>query len=58
MLYKKSTEVFNEELFKNPTSEYRAAPFWAWNDKLEKDELLRQIEVFKKMGLGGFHMHL
>lgn len=26
MLYKKSKEVFNEELFKNPTSEYRAAP--------------------------------
>ena len=58
MLYKKSKEVFNDELFKNPTSEYRAAPFWAWNDKLEKDELLRQIEVFKKMGLGGFHMHV
>lgn len=48
----------SEELFKSPTSEYRATPFWAWNCDLEKGELLRQIEVFKKMGLGGFHMHV
>ena len=46
------------ELFANPSSEYRGAPFWAWNGTLDKDELLRQIEVFKEMGLGGFHMHV
>ncbi|MBQ7010559.1 MAG: hypothetical protein IJN63_02540, partial [Clostridia bacterium] len=40
-----------------PTCEYRGTPFWAWNCKLEKDELLRQIDIFKEMGLGGFHMH-
>lgn len=58
MLYKKSkTEELSMELFKNPTSEYRAAPFWAWNCELEKEELLRQIEELKKMGFGGFHMH-
>ncbi len=45
------------ELFENPGSEYRCTPFWAWNAKLEKEELLRQIEVFKEMGMGGFHMH-
>ena len=33
------------------------APFWAWNGKLEKDELIRQIHVMKEMGLGGFFMH-
>ena len=44
--------------FQNPTSEYRGTPFWAWNGKLSKEELLRQIHVFKKMGLGGFHMHV
>lgn len=59
MLYKKKDEaVLNNELFKNPTAEYRGTPFWAWNCKLDKDELLRQIEMFKKMGLGGFHMHV
>ena len=45
------------ELFKNPTAEYRGTPFWAWNCDLEEKELLRQIDIFKEMGLGGFHMH-
>ncbi|MCL2603719.1 MAG: hypothetical protein FWD90_04495 [Defluviitaleaceae bacterium] len=46
-----------EKLFLNPTAEYRGAPFWAWNCKLEGEELARQIDVFKEMGLGGFFMH-
>ena len=53
MFYKKNTEkVLSKELFKNPTSEYRGTPFWAWNCELEEEELLRQIEIFKEMGLG------
>ena len=48
----------DKKLFENPTAEYRGTPFWAWNCDLEKDELLRQIDVFKEMGLGGFHMHV
>ena len=59
MLYKKKSEPsLTDELFKNPTAEYRSAPFWAWNSKLEKEELLWQIEEFKKMGFGGAHMHV
>lgn len=59
MLYKKNTEkVLSDELFQNPTSEYRGTPFWAWNTELEEKELLRQIDIFKEMGLGGFHMHV
>ena len=58
MLYKKSKEKqLSKELFENPTSEYRGAPFWAWNCELKKEELLWQIEQLKAMGLGGFHMH-
>ncbi len=58
MLYKKNkSEQLNMELFQNPTAEYRATPFWAWNGDLEKEKLLRQIEAFKSMGFGGFHMH-
>ncbi|MBR7119983.1 MAG: hypothetical protein IKC77_07290 [Lentisphaeria bacterium] len=33
------------------------APFWAWNGKLTKEELIRQIHLMKDMGLGGFFMH-
>ena len=54
----KKTEKLSPELFKNPTSDFRGAPFWAWNCKLELDELKRQIEVLKKMGFGGGHMHV
>jgi alpha-L-rhamnosidase len=43
--------------FINPDSEYRAAPFWAWNGELEVDELRQQIRDMHKMGLGGFFMH-
>lgn len=59
MLYKKnSAPSLTDELFKNPTSEYRGTPFWAWNSDLKSEELCRQIEIFKEMGLGGFHMHV
>ena len=59
MLYKKnSASTLSDELFRNPTAEYRGTPFWAWNSFLTKEELCRQIEVFKEMGLGGFHMHV
>lgn len=44
-------------LFEKPTSEYRAAPFWAWNCKLSKEQLLRQIDQLKAMGMGGFNIH-
>jgi hypothetical protein len=43
--------------FKNPGVEWRGKPFWSWNGKLEKEELLRQIHVLKEMGMGGFFMH-
>ena len=56
--YPKSALPFSKELFKNPTSEYRGCPFWAWNNKLDKDQLLRQIDNFADMGMGGFHMHV
>jgi hypothetical protein len=42
---------------KNPESEYRPIPFWSWNDKLEINELTRQIKEMKTAGMGGFFMH-
>ncbi|MCR5457815.1 MAG: hypothetical protein K6F14_07035 [Clostridiales bacterium] len=58
MLYKKnSAKVLDDNLFKNPTSEYRGAPFWAWNCELNQKLLDKQIDDLKDMGFGGFHMH-
>lgn len=44
-------------LFANPTAEYRGAPFWSWNARLDPTQLCQQIECFKEMGFGGAHMH-
>ena len=58
MLYpKNSSNKLDERLFRDPTSEYRGAPFWAWNTELRIPLLLKQIECLKEMGFGGFHMH-
>ena len=58
MLYAKSHEPMTEALFAHPGREYRAAPFWAWNCKLNKEELLWQMEQLKQMGFGGVHIHV
>lgn len=58
MLYPKNySKEISKELFLNPTSEYRATPFWAWNTKLDQKLLNKEIDCMKEMGFGGFHMH-
>ncbi len=49
--------ISRQSAFHSPDNSHRAAPFWAWNGKLEKDELTRQIDVMKQMGFGGYFMH-
>ncbi len=57
-LYKKNTEKeLSDQLFLNPTSEYRGAPFWSWNTKPTKQMLKDQMKAFAEMGFGGFHIH-
>ena len=59
MLYpKKKEKKVSPELYQNPTAEYRGTPFWAWNCRLDKKELLWQMEVLRDMGFGGGHMHV
>ena len=59
MLYKKNgSPKLDRKLFENPTAEYRGTPFWAWNCELKEEELTWQLEVLKKMGFGGAHMHV
>ena len=58
MFYPQNKEKeLSASLFQNPTAEYRGAPFWAWNCGLTKQLLTEQIEAFRAMGFGGFHMH-
>ena len=37
--------------------EYGSIPFWSWNDKLEEQELRRQIRNMYDMDMRGFFMH-
>jgi hypothetical protein len=43
--------------WQSPSAAYRGKPFWSWNRSLEPSELIRQIGIFKEMGMGGFFMH-
>ena len=52
------SERLDDKLFENPGSEYRGTPFWAWNSTLAEEQLMEQIDYFKEMGFGGFHMHV
>ena len=44
-------------LFREPSAEYRGAPFWGWNCRLSRPLLAEEIAVFQRMGFGGFHIH-
>ena len=52
----KTGEEF-EKMMAEPPAEYRGAPFWSWNGKLDRDRMKEQIDDFKEMGFGGFHIH-
>jgi len=56
-LYARNDSPFALELFRNPSAEYRGTPFWAWNTRLEPRHVIKQIEMFKHMGMGGVHIH-
>lgn len=38
-------------------ADFRPIPFWSWNDRLEPEELKRQIHWMHENGIGGFFMH-
>ena len=42
---------------KNIPNKYKAFPFWSWNDELEEEELIKQIDWMHDNGIGGFFMH-
>ena len=57
-LYRNEAAKLTADVFASPASEYRGTPFWAWNTRLEKETLRQQIDMFQKMGMGGYHIHV
>ena len=43
--------------FRQIDNKYRPIPFWSWNEKLRKEETVRQVGVMDEAGVGGFFMH-
>lgn len=48
-------KLINE--IKNNAIKFGSIPFWSWNDKLQPDELRRQIRNMHDMEMRGFFMH-
>ena len=45
------------DAFTRPGAEFRGAPFWAWNGRLDPETCRRQVRLMREGGLGGFFMH-
>ncbi|MEO0966275.1 MAG: hypothetical protein AAFY08_14290 [Planctomycetota bacterium] len=43
--------------FVHPPNTYSLTPFWFWNDRLEEEEIIRQIDAFTERGIYGFVLH-
>ena len=43
-----------KKVFEKPGKEYRSAPFWAWNEKINEQESKFQIQEMSDKGMGGF----
>ncbi len=58
MLYPKNqSNTLSAEVFQSPGAEYRGTPFWSWNTRVTDALVNEQIDVFRRMGFGGFHIH-
>lgn len=45
------------EKFYNPPADVRSLPFWAWNGRMDAEELKSQVRQMKQAGVGGFFIH-
>jgi hypothetical protein len=46
-----------QDQFLEPGDAFTPIPFWFWNDALDEQELIRQIQAFKAKGVMGFVIH-
>ncbi len=56
----KSSELIINKLkdaFDSDLSDSKSIPFWSWNNILDEDALVKQIDEMKKTGIGGFIIH-
>ncbi|MEM2938777.1 MAG: glycosyl hydrolase [Candidatus Bathyarchaeia archaeon] len=49
--------MIKKDLFKSPPSEFKGAPFWSINDRLNPEEVALQIDLLNEGGYGGAFFH-
>ncbi len=42
---------------KQVEKKYQCIPFWSWDDELDEEGLVKQVEWMNENGVGGFFMH-
>ena len=52
-----SVEWIKADVFLNPPADFCSAPFYSLNDKLDTNEIIRQIHGFREGGHGGSFLH-
>ncbi len=45
------------DIWRNPGPSYSPMPFWFWNDTLDKNELIHQLDSFHRKGIDGVVIH-
>jgi hypothetical protein len=56
-LFPLAREPFSDALFSLPENEYRGMPMRSRNEKLNRDQLMRQMDDVEALWFGGSHMH-
>lgn len=46
-----------QKVFENPDKEFRTAPLWVWNDKMNHASIDSMLHDFKEKGFGGAFLH-
>ena len=46
-----------QELFSDPTADYRSAPLWDWNHRITREGIDLHMQKFKEAGIGGVFVH-
>jgi hypothetical protein len=46
-----------QDIWRNPGPSYSPMPFWFWNDTLDEEELVRQLDDFHRHGIDGAVIH-
>ncbi|MFE5321565.1 glycosyl hydrolase [Paenibacillus sp. NPDC056579] len=54
---KETKESNFRDKFVKPTSDYKPAPLWVWNDDMQPDRILLQLKQMADKGFGGAFVH-